>query len=254
MAKFHVEWGRRALDHPASTAIIVDCLSFSSGLNVACDRGADVYPFTFRDGAERFAELLGAKLARKRSEGGISLSPPSLNALEPGEAIVLPSPNGSTLSLFARHQYVLGGALRNARAVARKASENKGDVIIVAAGERWPSDGSLRPAFEDWVAAGAIAENMWDHAELSSEARLAAAAFCSVAGNLQHELSACQSGIELIERGFKEDVNWAAQLDASTCVPKLIQKSMSYGELGLERKDVSEPQILDMPISFYRAA
>lgn len=251
MARVHVEWGERALDANAQTAIIVDCLSFSSALSVACARGAIVYPFGLRDGAKRFAELMNLQIVGKRKAQGLSLSPPSLHQLAAGAQIVLPSPNGSNLTLFANQKHVLGGSLRNANAVATAAQQLGGDVIIVAAGERWQQDGTLRPAIEDWIAAGAIAACLGEGVDLSAEAKLAVSSFQSVADNLYDSLADCLSGQELIGRGFVEDVQWAANLDATDAMPNLVREQRTYREIGLTTNDVPSEQVLDMQVCRY---
>ena len=86
-----------------------------------------------------------------------SLSPPSFANAPPGVRVVVPSPNGATISVEAAAlgSMVIAGCLRNAAAVARAARAFGRRVSVIAAGERWPN-GALRPAFEDLVGAGAI--------------------------------------------------------------------------------------------------
>jgi len=253
MIKVHVEWGKQALLGKANTAIIVDCLSFSTALNVACENGARVYPFPLSSKAGKFAKLVDAKVVGKRAELGLSLSPPSLAKLDANDQVVLPSPNGSNLSLFANHDLVLCAALRNASAAATLASSTGGDVIIAAAGERWQTDGSLRPAIEDWIAAGAIA-SCFSVAELTSEAKHAVSAFNVVKGELAETLASSVSGTELAERGFVQDVEWAAQLNVSTCVPKLNRLSSTYEDIGLHASDLPNADILQRQIVSYSKA
>jgi len=253
MANVHVEWGERALDHNADVAVIVDCLSFSTALCVACARGAKVFPFDLREGAKRFASLLELEIAGKRREKGLSLSPPSLNQLKPGAQIILPSPNGSNLTLFAKQNHVFAGSLRNAKACASAIEQVGQDVIIVAAGERWQTDNSLRPAFEDWITAGVIASYLGDGFDLSTEAKLAVSSFRAVENDLHNSLIDCQSGQELTERGFVEDVEWAAKLDATPVVPKLVWRQQSYADIGLSGDDVPTPSVLTMPVCYYEA-
>lgn len=251
--RVHVEWGERALDDPSPVAIIVDCLSFSSALSVACARGAEVYPFGLRDGAHRFADRMQLQIVGKRKAKGLSLSPPSLNGLSAGDRIVLPSPNGSHLTMFAKQETVFCGALRNAQVVAKAAAKLGEDVMIVAAGERWQKDNSLRPAFEDWIAAGAIASYFDETVELSAEARLAKASFTSIPNKIGAELADCVSGQELIQRGFIEDVEWALALNASDVAPHLVREDRTYAEIGLTAQDVPAKEILDMKICRYVA-
>lgn len=88
------------------------------------------------------------------------------------------------------------------------------------AGERWP-DGSLRPAYEDFVGAGAIVDRLHGldpGVSLTPEAGAAAWAFRAL-----RPLAACPSGAELVDRGFAEDVRIAEEVDASSVVPALVE-------------------------------
>jgi phosphosulfolactate phosphohydrolase-like enzyme len=158
------EWGEAGIHALASAVdvlVLVDVLSFTTAVEVAVARGASVYPYHVRDAtAAEFAAQVGAVLAVDRrqtsAERPFSLSPPSLTSLPVGSRLVLPSPNGSTLTMLAAdlHHVVLAGCLRNARAVAT-AIQGLGRMVgVIAAGERWP-DGTLRFAVEDLVGAGA---------------------------------------------------------------------------------------------------
>ena len=97
------EWGEAALRHVAAAhdvVIVVDVLSFSTCVDIACARGAAVLPFAHKDArAEAFAREQHATLAGPRGGPGHSLSPASLLHIEAGTRLVLPSPNGSTLTL-----------------------------------------------------------------------------------------------------------------------------------------------------------
>lgn len=100
------EWGLNgmmALRNQVAVLVIVDVLSFSTALDIALGRGALVYPFADDDpaAAARRVMVLGAELAHPRAEigSGFSLSPASMLAAQPGLKLLLPSPNGSRLSL-----------------------------------------------------------------------------------------------------------------------------------------------------------
>lgn len=216
----HVEWGRLAPREGFAATVIVDVLSFSTATCVACGGGAKVVPMAQRDEAEALAKALGVLCARPRKEGGYSLSPPSLVELRSGDMLVLTSPNGATLSTLPREGRVFAGCLRNARAVADVLAGINGSVLLVAAGEKWP-DGSLRPAYEDQIACGAIAQKLG--CAMSPEARLAAAGFEAARAELPTLLHECVSGQELTHHGYAADVEWAAELDAQACVPELVQ-------------------------------
>ena len=93
---------------------------------------------------------------------------------------------------------------------------------MVCAGERWP-DGSLRPAVEDLWGAGALVDVLVARrvADVAPEAVAAAAAFGALDGCVGAALRACASGRELIDAGYPDDVEIAAELDRSASVPVL---------------------------------
>jgi 2-phosphosulfolactate phosphatase len=113
---------------------------------------------------------------------------------------------------------IFTACLRNACAVARAARQLGSTFAVIPAGERWP-DGSLRPAIEDWIGAGAVLAEL--PGRPSPEAAMAIAAFESLGGLCGPVLEECNSGKELIDRGFGQDVALAADLDASTTAPRL---------------------------------
>ena len=201
---------------------------------IAVERGATVYPFGWKDQrAADFAASMNAELADpQRTQGKYSLSPASLLQIQPGTRIVIPSPNGATLTLAARPTPVLAGCLRNARAVARAAEHYGTKIAVVAAGERWADDHSLRPCFEDLIGAGAIIGHL--AGALSPEALTAVAVFQAAKSDLRNHLRQCSSGRELIGRGFPEDVDLAAQLDASEAAPTLVNDA--FVEAGAENR------------------
>jgi 2-phosphosulfolactate phosphatase len=113
---------------------------------------------------------------------------------------------------------VVAACLRNAAAVAAFARSQAGPVAVIACGERWP-DGSLRPAWEDLAAAGAVIADL--PGPRSAEAEAACEVFRAAQPDVAGRLRACASGRELIERGFAADVEFAAVAGVSACVPVL---------------------------------
>lgn len=231
-----MDWGptgAEAIATDCDVAVIVDVLSFTTTLTVAADRNVVVYPYRWRDDrATSFAAEHKATLAVGRSHavaGQVSLSPHSVRTAPALERLVLPSPNGSTISfqMATTASVVIGVSLRNRRAAAhwlltRRELHPMLRVAVIAAGERWP-DGSLRPAVEDHWGAGSLIDLLYTAgwASLSPEAQGAAAAYRSVADDISTALEACGSGRELIELGYPDDVLTAAQLDSSSAVPLL---------------------------------
>ncbi len=217
------EWGPAGVAQLASISdvlIVVDVLSFSTAVDVAVSRGANVFPYGPRDDRlEEYARAHSATVAEtRRTQSGFSLSPASLRSVPAGYQLVLPSPNGGALCGSGGDRVIFTACLRNAAAVARAARKCGSTFAVIPAGERWP-DGSLRPSIEDWIGAGAVLSGL--PGTPSPEAALAIAAFEHLGGRCDSVLAACSSGKELMARGFEDDVALAAALNASEIAPLL---------------------------------
>ncbi len=219
------EWGAAGLADllpHGDAVVIVDVLSFTTCVDIATSNGATVYPYRWRDeSATTFSRSLDATLANftRAAPTGYSLSPASLTSIPAGTRLVLPSPNGATLSLATSGLPTFAGCLRNAGAVAIAAQRSGPRISVIPAGERW-HDGSLRPALEDLLGAGAIIHHL--AGARSPEAALAEHAFLRFRDTLMDALRQCGSGKELIGRGFSGDVELAGALNASDGAPVLI--------------------------------
>ncbi len=229
MRTVEVEWGVPGAEHLAArcdVVVVCDVLSFSTSVSLAVSRGVVVYPHAWRDdsAAER-AVSLDAVLAGPRGSG-VSLSPPSLLPLASGTRLVLPSPNGAMCSLAAARAgaTVVVGSLRNAPAVAAWLDRFAERVGVVAAGEHWPQQG-LRPAYEDWVGAGAIVAELPEGWSASPEAEAAA-----LAARSRRALREVRSGLELIEQGFPDDVVTAEEYGDDLAVPLLHDGAFSAAQ------------------------
>lgn len=225
------EWGldgAMAVAPGAELAVVVDVLCFTTCVSVAVERGAEVFPYRWKDGtAAGFAAGQHAVLAGRRGGNGVSLSPASLRTASTLDRVVLPSPNGSALahSLAGAVPRVAAVCLRNARATADWAARNlppAAVIAVIAAGEKWP-DGGLRPALEDQLGAGAFLAALPGHrrAGFSPEARWAMDAFTAAEPVLGDALLECSSGRELVFGGYQENVEIAAELNGSTAVALL---------------------------------
>ena len=241
---------------------------FSTSVTVAVEAGMRVYPYAWRDeSAVPFARSHQARLAVGRRAASAdqpwSLSPAALRRAPFTPRLVLPSPNGSAICAAAAVAVgagaaagagagagvaagagagvaagagvsVVAGCLRNAAAVGRylRGRGSAGPVTVIAAGERWP-DGSLRPALEDLLGAGAILAALRGSdagsaspgagspgAALSPEAEAACACFEGTA-DVAAAVAGSVSGRELIDGGFGDDVAIAVETDACCLVPVL---------------------------------
>ncbi len=225
------EWGVHGAQEAgrgARSIIVVDILRFTTTVDAAVSRGAVIYPYRWRDdSAVGYAARVGATLAGLR-EGAtnanpFTLSPLSMATASAGTRIVLPSPNGAEVSLAAAScgAEVFAGCLRNADPVAAAALAVGPPIAIIAAGERWKSDGALRPSFEDLLGVGAIAQALGS-LKASPEAFAAAAVFSRSRDDLERLLLDCSSGRELVQKGFSDDVVCASKLNVSRTAPRLL--------------------------------
>lgn len=223
-----LEWGIHGVEElvPISDAIIiVDILSFSTCVDIATNNGAIIYPYYWKDGtAIDYAISLEAELAdfERKFADGYSLSPTSLINIKPETKLVLPSPNGSTLTLATKTTPTFCGSLRNAKAVAKFAMSLGRKISIIPAGEQWP-DKTLRIAFEDLIGAGAIISFLTG--ELSPESKTALSVYNGLKTNLLEEIKNCSSGKELIARGFENDIYLACDFNVSDNIPLLTDKA-----------------------------
>lgn len=233
------EWGEEGIKHLAPTSqvlVIVDVLSFSTCVEVATSQGAIVFPYLWKDAsAAEYAKSVGAELAHfKRSREMPSLSPVSLTCLSPGTRLVLPSPNGASLSRLTGQVPTVAGCFRNAEVVAQWVQRYNTGITVIPAGERW-QNGTLRPALEDWIGAGAILSNL--SGTRSPEAEAAIAVYHHFKTNLLDGLRQCGSGKELIARGFEDDVELAAALNISSMCPFFLIMPMLIMPMRLIRSD-----------------
>jgi 2-phosphosulfolactate phosphatase len=203
------EWGvegLRSMMEPGELAIVIDVFVFSTTVSVAVEKGAAAVPV---------ARVVGDPGGTPRD----GVFPTALLDVAAGTEVALPSRNGATCTAVAAGAgaIVLAGSLRNATAVGRYAAASGRSVSVVAAGERW-SDGTLRVAFEDLVAAGAVL-SAFGTGDLSPEAQAAVGAFDAVRDDLPARLLACRSGRMMVDHGHARDVELAAQLDVTDLVP-----------------------------------
>ena len=221
-------WGARGLErmaHQRRAVVIVDVLSFSTAVVAGVAAGAEVFPARDGEAGARLAAEHGAVLAVARAAidetHPFSLSPLTLARARRGQRIVLPSPNGSTLSADAgdRFSLVVAGCLRNASAAASRVA-GAPSIAVVAAAERRP-DGSLRAAREDLIGAGAVVAALPATVLRFPGAERAVAAFREAAADLRWAVLATESGQELVGIGWEPDVEFAAVLDADAVAPVL---------------------------------
>jgi len=221
--------GAAQLSSSASCLVVVDVLSFTTAVSVVVGRGTAVIPCPSNDdGAEALAASSGARLAVPRrqatTERPWTLSPVHLANTPYTARLVLPSPNGSAIAAHVGGP-VVAACLRNAPAVGRwLVGEGYGTaerpVAVVAAGERW-SDGSLRPALEDALGAGAVLAALGGAGCRLSVEAAAVADMYRASDDVGGAVRGCGSARQLRQAGFDGDVEAAAALGRDDWVPVL---------------------------------
>lgn len=145
--RIRFDWGlsgAAAIAEGADVAVVVDVLSFTTTLSVALDAGIDILPYRWRDKtAATYAAAHDAVLAVGRNDaaaGAVSLSPGTIRSARDIRQLVLPSPNGSSISyaLQSATSTCVGASLRNFHAVAAWLARHHpaAVVAVVAAGEK----------------------------------------------------------------------------------------------------------------------
>jgi 2-phosphosulfolactate phosphatase len=239
-AAVRFEWGpagAEQLRDEAGCLFIVDVLSFTTAVSIAVGRRMTILPHRSGDGdAEEFAASHYAMLAVRRTEVSAdrpwSLSPAGLARAPVTSRLVLPSPNGSAIAATSKGP-VLAACLRNATASARWALEHgfgtdEHPAVVIAAGERWP-DGSLRPALEDALGAGAVLSHLEGAGcELSVEAA-AIAQLPRACHDVRESIRSCGSALELARAGYLADVEAAIEVDGDEWVAVLEDGAFNAG-------------------------
>jgi 2-phosphosulfolactate phosphatase len=218
--------GIASLGPEVAALVLVDVLRFTTAVEVATAQGAAVHPAPWPFDARTTRPVLVEGDRFEVADGSgprhLSLSPRSLRGLRAGDRIILPSANGSRCAMAAAAYAipVVAACLRNAAAVAEWVRGSCGGrpVGVIACGEL-RRDGGLRPALEDQIGAGAVVAAL--PGTRSPAASAAAAVYRYALRTVEAVLSGSPSGRELHERGRAEDVEWAAAVDVSRCVPVL---------------------------------
>lgn len=239
--QLRMEWGFRGARDGAKRGdivVIVDVLSFSTTTTAACAIGATIYPHPYKKDGLSYARRVDAELIVGRAEsslGGLpSLSPVSFQETHRGRRFVLCSLNGARCAQLASGAPdVLIASLNNAKALAETLMTRyeAHPVTFICCGEQWSDpqedDNEMRPCIEDYLGAGAVISEM--RGSFSPEAELCGAAFSAAKEKINDLIWESGSGRELRARGYAADVEYAAQLSNTCCVPKMHEGGFFVG-------------------------
>ena len=224
------------------TLIVIDTLRATTVITTLIAGGAAaVYPCVSQTAARRLAAALpGSHLCGEL--GGLrppdfefGNSPSEFAAREVrGWTVVQSTSNGTpALALAAGAARTLVGCLRNRAAVAAAARREPHAIAVVCSGEVGSgkvysgSGEATTPSVEDAFSAGAVVERLVALAgeggtatpRLGPGARLVRRTFAAYGGSAQAAFADSPHAADLQRLGFEADLDFAAQLDATDCVP-----------------------------------
>ncbi|MEO4052933.1 2-phosphosulfolactate phosphatase [Solibacillus sp. CAU 1738] len=231
----NVEWGLRGAREAAERGdiiIIVDVLSFSSTVVTALSHGAVIYPYPPHLNGKQFAEQIDAEFILGRAEAAKlnkpTLSPISYSQEHANKKYVLSSLNGAMCTwAVSKVPALLIGSLLNASSVSSVVNQLRmqlnANITVVPCGEQWndvrENENSLRPSIEDYLGAGAILSKL--DGEKSPESDVCIGAFQHAKQKISEIIWECESGRELRNRGYEEDVRHCSRLDVFQTIPLL---------------------------------
>ena len=213
------------------TAIVIDLLRATSTICAALQNGClKVIPVEEVEEAKKIAEEIGLQttVASGGERDGAKLtgfdygnSPLEFNpsAIQ-GKVLVLCTTNGTqAFHTASGAQAVYVGCLNNARAVAKKATEDACDIVLLCAGTR------CRFSMDDVMAAGAIIHRIReimniDDADLDDLSHTALWLYDQNKNDLHRLLHVSRPYRTLSTLGRKEDIAYCLQEDTVDLVPK----------------------------------
>lgn len=195
----HCCWGFKLDDDVTiqyDVCIIVDVLSFSTSIDLL--------------------------LSSKEYTNNFPVSDKLLNHLSSAN-LNIPSPVGLPVQLNLHQKPVLFGCLRNARAVAKVATQLGDSVLLIPVGDKL-SEEEFKTCSEDYIAAGAIISYM--KGVRSAESRAALDIYNSSKGNLEEMVKLSSSARHMMLGGFLAEVDLACQFNRSKHAPLLEEDAL----------------------------
>ncbi len=217
------------------TAVVVDILRATSVMVTALEQGAaEVVAFAEIDQARGFAArtlprplLCGERFCKPIAGFDMGNSPADYTKAEvSGRTLAMTTTNGTrALAVASAARRVLVGSFLNLSALATSLRyENQ--IVIVCAG----TDGEETE--EDLYFAGALATLLFQQAALTTSLCAVAETWSKSWLQIRHDHAGltdvlCQSrgGRNLVEAGYRADIEACARTDTATSVPEMVQRS-----------------------------
>lgn len=206
-------------------AIVIDVLRATTTIAQALDEGASsIIPVASIDAARMIAHernnalLCGERSGIKPDGFHFGNSPYEYTQSHVANRdIVLTTTNGTrALQMCTDAHAIYTASITNTNAIVDTLSSSTHDIMLVCSGT------DRKPSLEDCICAGLIAEKLSSSHTLDDSARLMShAAQGAIASHhdLQSAIASTYHAKRLLDLGFSRDVEFAAQLGTSTCVP-----------------------------------
>ncbi len=206
-------------------AIVIDVLRATTTIAQALDKGASsIIPVSSIDAARMIAHehntalLCGERSGIKPDGFHFGNSPYEYTQSHiANRDIVLTTTNGTrALQMCTDAHAIYTASITNANAIVDTLASSTRDLILVCSGT------DRRPSLEDSICAGLIAEKLSSSHNLDDSARLmshAAQGAIVSHHDLQSAIASTYHAKRLLDLGFSRDVEFAAELGTSTCVP-----------------------------------
>jgi len=209
------------------SCVVIDVLRATTSMVAALDAGVKgIYPVADPEDAWALQQRLAEDMVLGGERGGLKISGFDLgnspreymSATVGGRFLAMTTTNGTRALLEAAKagaDPIYIAALRNAPAVAKRLLREQRPTVLYCAG----THGLV--SLDDVLAAGAVISACVDTSgdvALADSARLAMLAYRSERRDLGEALRATQHGAKLVALGFGTDLDFAAQVGASTAV------------------------------------
>ena len=234
----HFEPAASLADRTGSTVVVIDVLRATSSIVEALANGAQgVFPVPSTEEAIRLASSLGREdtilcgEARGLIIEGFDLgnSPREFSAERvAGKRLVMSTTNGTrAFFLVEDAARVLACSFMNLGAVAAEVME-AASIVVVCAGK----EGQF--SLDDAVCAGALVQRIRTAAGTDVELNDAAMGAVEMALTFRvnaHFLASTSTGQQLIENGFREDLDICAEIDRHSVVPEMDDRVIQLPSL-----------------------
>ncbi|MCX7920133.1 MAG: 2-phosphosulfolactate phosphatase [bacterium] len=210
-----------------SVAVVIDVLRASSTILTALSNGAkQVIPVNEPQEAKELAKqfptgevlLCGEREGNKIPGFDLGNSPREfVPEVVAGKTLIMSTTNGTKACHTAQNASVsVIGCFLNLTAVTHFVNQAEGNVLLITSGKEG------RFSLEDVVCAGAFVDklNAGNEFAITDAARVSQILYTIYKSNLRQMFNTCEHGQYLASLGYQADLDYCAQVDTLTLVPR----------------------------------